>query len=93
MSAEHELTEARCEILEHEETIERLTAHNQSLREDLHEMDKENDTLLETIERLTESLESIVANTPANEHKKWPHHHFYLFTAREALAAVDKGDT
>jgi hypothetical protein len=37
--------------------------------------------------KLRQALQKIVDNTPANEHKKWPHHHFYLVTAKAALEA------
>lgn len=42
------------------------------------------------IERLRAALEKIRDATPANEHKKWPHHHFYLVVARKALKQSEK---
>ena len=42
------------------------------------------------IEELETALQAIVDKTPANEHKKWPHHHWYLFTARTALKENDE---
>ena len=37
------------------------------------------------IEALEAALQKIVDNTPENKHQSWPHHHFYLFTANQAL--------
>ena len=39
--------------------------------------------------RYRKALEKIRDATPANEHKKWPHHHFYLKTARDALKPTE----
>ena len=31
------------------------------------------------------TLQEIRDKTPANQHKKWPHHHWYLVTASDAI--------
>ena len=45
------------------------------------------------IEQLEAVLQSIVNKTPANEHKKWPHHHWYLVTAQKGLDGSASGRT
>ena len=42
------------------------------------------------IARLEAALQKIVDETPANQHEKWHHHHFYLVTARDALNETDR---
>lgn len=41
-------------------------------------------------QRLRDALQEIHDATPANRWKEWPHHHFYLCTARKALENSDE---
>lgn len=65
--------------------IGRLQATNKRVR---HSQELRNEAADE-IERLREALQKIVDRTPANQHKEWPHHHFYLVTAKEALKQTE----
>jgi len=38
------------------------------------------------------ALQEIRDATPANKHDEWPHHHFYLATARNAINHCDGED-
>ena len=42
--------------------------------------------LEDRVRQLEGALQQIIDETPPNEHKKWHHHHRYLFIARKALA-------
>ena len=72
--------------------IERLTAEREHYKGKAEVWEDAARSLQARVEALECALQQIIDEIPPNEHKKWKHHHHYLFVARTALAATEQGE-
>lgn len=81
---------ARCiEEPQDQEDLATLIEMEKALRDADSQLAKDNGrelgSMIGEIEQYRKALQEIMDATPANDHKKWPHQHFYLTKALKAL--------